>query len=322
MVPGRTLHRFAKFLLPPGVCEQIIAAQLADFQHEWASASSSSQRAFILIRGYLAFCVVFVSCAVDMPAITPDERRALRLVFTIAVAGTLVAMAAMAMAFMGNVPVPAHASPARIAELQRFRWVMFFNFASQLLPLAASVGLVCGIAIGLQRHASRASRRVVHVVAAASCVAIFVMSSWLLPPAFRALSQVIRGQPSAGLPAAATLGDVRRAMVVIERTPTAGPGGIRGTEVGYDLRWSWPFATFALGLFALSLIHRGRTARIVLGISGCVVYFDLMRDLTQTLVWDSRLAPIVVAWLPNLLFVALSIVIMTMSRPQARARSG
>ena len=45
MVPGRALHRLAKFLLPPHPCEQIVEAQLADFQHEWAGASSASQRA-------------------------------------------------------------------------------------------------------------------------------------------------------------------------------------------------------------------------------------------------------------------------------------
>jgi hypothetical protein len=31
MVPGRALHRIAKFLLPPHVCDQIVDAQLAIF---------------------------------------------------------------------------------------------------------------------------------------------------------------------------------------------------------------------------------------------------------------------------------------------------
>jgi lipopolysaccharide export system permease LptF/LptG-like protein len=311
MVPGRTLHRFAKFVLPAHVCEQIVDAQLADFQHEWASAPSAPARALVLVRGYLAFAVVLVSCAVGMRGITGDERRALRRVFTIGLAGTLVSIAVMAVAFMGTFHTPVHADAARLAEWQRFRVMMFLNIASQLLPDAVAVGLVCGVAIGLQRHASRASRRVILGVALVSCVAVFVLSSWLLPPAFRALSQVIRGQPSA-LPAAVTLGDTWRGMVAAEHTATLGPGGIRSAEVGYHLRWSWPFAIVALGLFALSLVHQRRTVRIVLGIAASAAYLYLMRELPFKLVWESRLSPIVVAWLPNLVFVGLSLIVMAM----------
>jgi lipopolysaccharide export LptBFGC system permease protein LptF len=74
-----------------------------------------------------------------------------------------------------------------------------------------------------------------------------------------------------------------------------------------------PFATFALGLFALSLIHRGRATRIVSGIAGCVAYFYLMRDGVASLVWTSRFPPILVAWLPNLIFVALALSVMAMN---------
>src|SRR5439155_23780037 len=55
MIPGRMLHRLAKFLLPPEARERIIDAQLADFQHEWRLAGSLDQRVSVLVRGYSAF---------------------------------------------------------------------------------------------------------------------------------------------------------------------------------------------------------------------------------------------------------------------------
>jgi hypothetical protein len=255
-----------------------------------------------------------------MRGLEVDERRALGRVFVIAAAGSLAATVCLATTFLGSLPQPAHLDPARLADWRRFRFVLFVNNASLILPLAVSIGLVCGIGMGLQRHAARTLKRAVLVATAAFCIVMFAMSSWLLPPAFRALSQVIRGQPSTGQPAASTLGDARRAMLAVERTPTAGPGTIRSGQVRYYFAWAWPFATFSLGLFAMSLIHRGRVARIVLGIAGCAVYFYVMRDVAQWLVWDTRLPPIVVAWWPNAMFVVLSIIIMAMTRAISRVK--
>ena len=152
MIPGRILHRFAELVLPPDVCDQIVDAQLADFQHEWASAANAQGRMLILIRGYLAFCRVFIACAVGMRGLAADERRALRRVFMIALAATVLTMIGLPLVLMGNVSFPAHPDGARLfvldhvaehfllLELQRFRRVMYLNAASQLLPLGVGVG--------------------------------------------------------------------------------------------------------------------------------------------------------------------------------------
>jgi hypothetical protein len=309
MIPGRALHRFAELLLPPHVCDQIVDAQLADFQHEWASAKSGPGRMLILIRGYLAFCMVFITCAVGMRGLAADDRQALRRVFMIALAATFLTMIGLPMVLMGNVPFPAHPDGARLLELQRFRRVLYLNAASQLLPLGVGVGFVCGIAMGLPREASAAARRAVSVTLIAATVAVFALSSWFLPVGFRALSQVIRGQASTGLPAATTLADARRAMMAVQSSKTAGPGSIRGATAVYFQRWSWPCSTFVLGLFALSLAHRGRAVRMIVGLAGCIVYFYLVRDLTQALVWQSALAPAMLAWTPNLLFLAAGVLV-------------
>ena len=65
MIPGRALHRLATLLLAPDVCERVIKAQLADFQHEWMSAGSTKSRLSTLIRGYAAFWWAFPMCAVS-----------------------------------------------------------------------------------------------------------------------------------------------------------------------------------------------------------------------------------------------------------------
>jgi hypothetical protein len=313
MVPGRTLQRFARFVLPEHICDQIVDAQLADFQHEWAQASSAHARALILIRGYLAFCVLLASCAVGMRGVAGDERRALRRVFAIALVVTALALTGVVMyavRYLGFGRLPLHASPAMLAMLRRERLLTLADLVNQLLPFAVAFGLVSGIAAGLQRHASRASSRVVLAAAVISCVILFAATNWMMPLGIQSFRYL----------RAPTLGELGRSVAVVEQTRTNGPGTIRGAQLGYHLRWAWPFATFALGLFAISLKHRGRAVRIGLGIASCAIYLYILRAFVVDLVWTSHLPPILLAWLPNLVFVALSIVIMTMSRrPAAEA---
>jgi lipopolysaccharide export LptBFGC system permease protein LptF len=114
---------------------------------------------------------------------------------------------------------------------------------------------------------------------------------------------------------ARTLGELAEHVAVVEQTRTNGPGTIRGAQVGYHLRWAWPFATVALGLFALSLNHRGRAIQIALGVASCRIYFYLMDKSVPGLVWTSKLPPIFLAWMPNLIFVALAVIVLLARKP-------
>ena len=62
MIPGRTLHRIAAALIPQETRERVIDAQLADFQHEWLSATSLKVRLAVLLHGYAAFWWILPVC--------------------------------------------------------------------------------------------------------------------------------------------------------------------------------------------------------------------------------------------------------------------
>jgi hypothetical protein len=55
MIPGWFLRRLAKRACSQDFHHRVVEAQLADFQHEWASTSGAGQRVMILARGYGAF---------------------------------------------------------------------------------------------------------------------------------------------------------------------------------------------------------------------------------------------------------------------------
>lgn len=70
MIPGRLLDRVAKFLCSDDFHHRVVEAQLADLQHEWASADGAAHCAAILMRGYGACC-----CAVGSSLLTGLRRE-------------------------------------------------------------------------------------------------------------------------------------------------------------------------------------------------------------------------------------------------------
>ena len=82
----------------------------------------------------------------------------------------------------------------------------------------------------------------------------------------------------------------------------------------YDERWSLPWATFALALFALSLTRRRRVTRLCLGIVACGAYIYVLPSVVGAFVWNGMFSPVALAWLPNLVLVALAIVMMTFEK--------
>ena len=210
--------------------------------------------------------MVFVSCAVGMPAIAPDEQRApsgLR----DRRRGNTAGDGGLGRGLSGKSPAARARRPGSACGVA----AVPLGDVPQFGESAPAARRICWTCVW-DRDRPAASRQP-RLEARGSCRRRCILRRHLRdvelaasPSVSRALSQAIRGQPSAGQPAASTLGDTWRAMVAVERTPTAGPGSIRGAEVGYYSRWSWPFATFALGLLALSLIHCGRTVQSFWGL--------------------------------------------------------
>src|SRR3954452_21179807 len=140
MVPGRTLHRVAKVLLPSHVCEQVVDAQLADFQHEWASAHSFARQTLVLARGYSAFLWSCALCVVDMRGQSAvGDGRALIRVLGISFVAASATIAAMVISF-SHFPFLIHASSETLVAV---RWARVASVASSV-PLAVPFGFMLG----------------------------------------------------------------------------------------------------------------------------------------------------------------------------------
>ena len=98
------------------------------------------------------------------------------------------------------------------------------------------------------------------------------------------------------------------------------PGGYEWTSVnrrrlGYHMRWSLSFATFALVAPLLALTVRRQRSRLVLGlavVAGCVGYYTLTY-FSRMSALNGDLPVVVGAWLPNLAFGAIAVAMLAFS---------
>jgi len=309
MVPGRALHRIAKVLLPADVCDQVVDAQLADFQHEWVHCSSAPQGALILIRGYLAFFVVFVSCAVGLRGASVQERRTLLRVATIFVLATAGLLALMVLPGLPH--SPGYRSAERLAAFQRMRWLVVFNVIPSALPLAVPVGFLLGALFGLRGPSvSHRVRRAVLLLAFACCVGAFVTLAWVMPASNR----------SFGVAAAAAVGADYYPRGAYDFTITELPERVeilqRDGETRQSLqflfkyheRWSLACATVVLAILGLLVAERRLAVRLGLGVAACGIYLLLMK-VGYTTARDSVVPVVLLAWLPNIVVLAFATVV-------------
>jgi hypothetical protein len=64
MIPCRVLHRLASALCSPAMNERVIDALVADCQHEWLEAGSSSRRLLVLVRSWVSLWIALAACLV------------------------------------------------------------------------------------------------------------------------------------------------------------------------------------------------------------------------------------------------------------------
>ena len=190
MVPGRALHRIAKFLLPPHVCDQIVDAQLADFQHEWASAPDQP-RVLILARGYYGFWRAVLGCALHIGKMDSGDRRSLNRILAVCLGITILATAwwAIPHVLMGT---PVSDGSKQFAGLHRVQARVLNTWITGMLPIAAAFGAAVGLAT-LPAETARRMRFPVLLVAIAGSIGLALAVGWILPLSNHAVNVAMGG---------------------------------------------------------------------------------------------------------------------------------
>jgi lipopolysaccharide export LptBFGC system permease protein LptF len=304
--PGTRLRELAQRLCNRTAMERLIDPALADLQHEYKDAARGGQvwrGRWIRLAGCAAFWKLAVIAAARYPLherIATDERAVWRtVVFSASAAGVLTAI--LVLPALRTVRHPDVVTTARL---------MLF-LVPQALAVAIPVGLVFGILFGLRdRMATAQARWTIMALGLASSAAAFIIVAWLLPAgnqAFRELAagrQVMRGLNEL------TLGELRSA----DASRTWGGVTPRRQAWEFQLRIALAFAPLALNLLSLGLMTatRRRYGRLAMAIAASTVvfgYYLLLFSGRQDAL-DGWLSPVLGAWAPNLVCLAIGLTLL------------
>jgi len=317
MMPGRTLHRLAVSLCSAKTLEQIVEPAIADLQKEYASADRASRRVWILLSGYCAIVKVIAICALSLPTMTDEERRALSRTLAWS-AGSIAAISALL------------TLPPLVAWSMR-RWDAAMILVPQAIPLAIPMGIAIGIAFGLS---ARPARNIVKVTLLGCVVASalsFGILAWVMPVANQAFREVAireladsgyrsRFEPERGHNEM-TLSELRR-----EEASFAAAGQIRlprQFNFTFHLRFALAVASLVLASLLLAAPFNHRGLRGLIAFAGSFGYLALLHTGEALAVSRALLPPAAGAWMPNIVIGAFAIVVASSRSSRLRgSRSG
>ena len=300
MRPGRALHRLACWLCSAKSLERIVEPAIADLQKEYADSNGRAlRRGWLLFVGYLAVWRVLVMSASGMFASTSEGKGIL--IRAVSIAG--LSMVAVTVLLM--IPPLASwrefVSPIHLALM-----------VPQAVPLAIPIGLVIGLAFGARGRAlSGGTTRAILLVAFLSSIVSFATLVWLMPAA----NQEFRQQVFAAMGNRGTVMKGFSEMSVRELEAEIASAKSLGSERGarrvawhYHLKLSLAFASFVLAMFALATVGRGSLLSRALILLSPVGYW-LLLWLGQWLGTSTSTPPSVGAWLPNIVFATIALLI-------------
>jgi lipopolysaccharide export LptBFGC system permease protein LptF len=188
----------------------------------------------------------------------------------------------------------------------------------QALPLAFPVGLLVGVLCGLRgRPTTNRVRRAIVVAGLFGSVAMFGTIGWLVPAANQAYRVTI----------ARRLGGDIRPGIAETPLPTlrehardqkrrGNPAAARTLIISYHLRISLSAAALGFALFGFSLaaLRLSRPGTVIAGAAFPLAYMTYLWELSAVPAPDTAGAAIVAAWLPNVMMIVLSVVLLSARR--------
>jgi Lipopolysaccharide export system permease LptF/LptG len=305
MMPGRMLHRLAARVCSAKTLERVVEPAIADLQKEYAAAESGSavRRARILFASYLAILEVTLTCALERPAATDDEWRAIVRIVAWSVGLTAV--------ITGLLMLP----PLSIVEA-RASSVFLAGLISQAVPLAIPMGLTLGIALGMAgRAATRGVTRVILLSAVLASLFSFVTLAWVMPAGNQAFRQSVA--QAAGITGQLIKGPSEMTFSELDREAAIAAAAGNVTQASryawsFHLRFALSVASIVLAGFLLATSVRRTVMRVFTALLACFAYWALI-FVGQELAVFSPVAPVYAgttpavvlgAWLPNIVLAA------------------
>jgi lipopolysaccharide export LptBFGC system permease protein LptF len=198
-------------------------------------------------------------------------------------------------------------------------WLVLY-LLPQALAVTIPLGLVFGILLGLRDRTSTTRVKWTITALAIGCsAAAFIIVGWLMPAANQAFRETLfalingfDGRPQRGMNEL-TLGDLR----LLARDRVVIPLIASRRAFDFHARLALAFAPLVLGLFALGVSSARRRAVGfltvgVFGLAGCFAYYSLMYYSRAVMYFapfevSEHVPPIVAAWIPNLVFLAMTL---------------
>jgi hypothetical protein len=295
--------------------ERVLDPALADlrFEHQDALRRQRSWRArWIRAAGSLTVLYLIATHVGVSPVETfrPSPPDAAPIARVLAASAALVAVmtAALVAIVMSNTLVPFAPHP-----------VLVLYLLPAILPVTVPCGFALAVSwIGTGPSWHTAPRTV--IVAAALSIMMFIMVGWLAPEANQMYRVTVFGGEMPRGFNELTFAGMRRRLAE-QRERMAWPFGsarnpidptldirIRESEYHYQGCFAISVAPLALGVFALSISHRRRVVRIVAILAMSGLYFGWYGWMRSPVLTFADLSPAVVAWLPNLALVAVTLI--------------
>jgi hypothetical protein len=309
--PGARLRSIATRVFDPSTMKRLIDPAIADLQHEHDAAI----RRGLVWRGrwvHTAGCVA-VWKVIAVSATTASTRAIGDWARTDegAVARTIgysLAMITAAVALLVGGPLRTftqHAPPGTLG------WAVLY-LVPQALVVAIPLGLMFGVLFGLRgRVATRRVARSVAALAIACSILTFVLVAWTMPAANQAFRELAAGSR---IPR----GFNEMTLSELARTPAQNIGLVSATAnrlaFEFHFRLALAFASLALGLFAIAVTAAWRGAYrvrglVIVGFLTGIAYYVLLFWARQAGYAADGHANVAVAWIPNLVFLAMTLLL-------------
>lgn len=311
MMPGRTLHRLAARMCSAKTLERMVEPAIADLQKEYAEAGATdhTRRIWTVITGYAAILKVIAMCALRVSDATDDEWRA--------IVGVLAWSAAMFLVVaVLLILLPFASFDDRIRS-----WYAAATLVPQAVPLAIPIAVAFGLALGLRARTTVSVAKIMLVCALAASLSSFATLAWVMPAsnqAFREMTlreelkasgDVETFKPPPKAYNEMSLTELRREIAQLSARDE--PGRARQYAHRFHLRFSLAAATLALAIFLLAAPVNHRALRTLIAFAACLAYWALIYTGEALSVYRPAIPAFVGAWLPNIVFAASAILIVS-----------
>lgn len=304
MIPGRALHRLASLICDKKSVERVVEPAIADLQKECARGGSWVGRASDLLVGYVAVVRVLIICVFDVSDWADGERLAVKrsLIWALVLMCALVVLLIL---------LPFSRFPEAIRDARTAA-----TLVPQALPLAVPIALILSIAFGLPVRPAMGSVKIMLLAALSASLLSLATLVWALPAGSDAFREIVAESMAREYrddllgaqkgPGEMTLSELRRGAAA------APPQSVLA------LRYSWQFhlrsalaaATLALAAFLIAVPASTRRARGLFALASCLAYWALLY-MGQFATLARFITPMVGAWLPNMVFAAAALLIVS-----------